>query len=139
MNMARLLVQGVDVWMNTPRRPNEASGTSGMKAAMNGVLNFSVLDGWWREGYNGSNGWAIGQDGDMPDLGEQDAADAESCYLCWKMDRSLLLRKMNSRIIYHSMDRPDKGIHPHPGSRVQHPANGQGTPGEGFTSTWAST
>jgi starch phosphorylase len=80
MNMARYLVQGVDVWMNTPRRPNEASGTSGMKAAMNGVLNFSVLDGWWREGYNGKNGWAIGQDGDMTDLGEQDAADAESLY-----------------------------------------------------------
>ncbi len=80
MNMARYLVQGVDVWMNTPRRPNEASGTSGMKAAMNGVLNFSVLDGWWREGYNGKNGWAIGQDGDMPDLGEQDAADAESLF-----------------------------------------------------------
>jgi glycogen phosphorylase len=78
MNMARYLVQGVDVWMNTPRRPNEASGTSGMKAAMNGVLNFSVLDGWWREGYNGKNGWAIGDDGDSPDLGEQDAADAES-------------------------------------------------------------
>ena len=78
MNMARYLVQGVDVWLNTPRRPNEASGTSGMKAAMNGVLNFSVLDGWWREGYNGNNGWAIGQDADMADLGEQDAADAES-------------------------------------------------------------
>jgi starch phosphorylase len=80
MNMARYLVQGVDVWMNTPRRPNEASGTSGMKAAMNGVLNFSILDGWWREGYNGKNGWAIGQDGDKPDLGEQDAADAESLF-----------------------------------------------------------
>ena len=53
MNLARYLVQGVDVWMNTPRRPNEASGTSGMKAALNGVLNFSILDGWWREGYNG--------------------------------------------------------------------------------------
>ncbi|OQY27333.1 MAG: alpha-glucan phosphorylase, partial [Anaerolineaceae bacterium 4572_5.1] len=53
MNLARYLVQGVDVWLNTPRRPNEASGTSGEKAALNGVLNFSVLDGWWREGYNG--------------------------------------------------------------------------------------
>ena len=62
MNLARYLVQGVDVWLNTPRRPNEASGTSGQKAALNGVLNFSVLDGWWREGYNGRNGWAIGED-----------------------------------------------------------------------------
>ena len=55
--VARYLVQGVDVWMNVPRRPMEASGTSGMKAAMNGVLNFSILDGWWIEGYNGENGF----------------------------------------------------------------------------------
>ncbi len=80
MNVARYLVQGVDVWMNTPRRPNEASGTSGEKAAMNGVLNFSVLDGWWREGFNGENGWAIGTDTDMDDNGQQDAVDAESLY-----------------------------------------------------------
>jgi starch phosphorylase len=80
MNVARYLVQGVDVWMNTPRRPNEASGTSGMKAAMNGVLNFSVLDGWWREGFNGRNGWAIGDDVDIRDPNEQDENDAESLY-----------------------------------------------------------
>ena len=80
LNIARLLVQGVDVWMNTPRRPNEASGTSGMKAALNGTLNFSVLDGWWREGYNGSNGWAIGSDVDYDDPNEQDAKDAASLY-----------------------------------------------------------
>jgi len=80
MNLARYLVQGVDVWMNTPRRPNEASGTSGQKAAMNGVLNFSVLDGWWREGYNGSNGWAIGDDQDRETNELQDEADAESLY-----------------------------------------------------------
>jgi len=80
LNIARLLVQGVDVWLNTPRRPNEASGTSGMKAALNGTLNFSVLDGWWREGYNGSNGWAIGNDVDYEDPDEQDAKDAASLY-----------------------------------------------------------
>ncbi|PWH14764.1 MAG: alpha-glucan phosphorylase [Anaerolineae bacterium] len=79
MNLARYLVQGVDVWMNTPRRPNEASGTSGMKAALNGALNFSVLDGWWREAYNGDNGWAIGPDADL-DAEVQDEADAESLY-----------------------------------------------------------
>ncbi len=79
MNLARYLVQGVDVWMNTPRRPNEASGTSGMKAALNGALNFSVLDGWWREAYNGTNGWAIGEDADL-DSEVQDEADAESLY-----------------------------------------------------------
>jgi starch phosphorylase len=80
MNMARLLVQGVDVWLNTPRRPNEASGTSGQKAAMNGVLNFSVLDGWWREGYNGENGWAIGDDTEYASHEEQDLADSKSLY-----------------------------------------------------------
>jgi starch phosphorylase len=79
MNLARYLVQGVDVWMNTPRRPNEASGTSGMKAALNGAINFSVLDGWWREAYNGTNGWAIGEDADL-DSQVQDEADAESLY-----------------------------------------------------------
>jgi alpha-glucan phosphorylases len=80
LNIARLLVQGVDVWMNTPRRPNEASGTSGMKAAINGTLNFSVLDGWWREGFNGSNGWAIGNDEDYDDPNKQDEVDAASLY-----------------------------------------------------------
>ncbi len=59
IGMARSLVQGVDVWLNTPRRPQEASGTSGMKAAINGVINCSILDGWWAEAYNGENGWAI--------------------------------------------------------------------------------
>lgn len=80
MNMARYLVQGVDVWMNNPRRPNEASGTSGMKAALNGVLNLSVMDGWWREGYNGLNGWAIGEDADPVDPNQQDETDSQSLY-----------------------------------------------------------
>jgi starch phosphorylase len=80
MNLARYLVQGVDVWLNTPRRPNEASGTSGQKAALNGVLNFSVYDGWWREGYNGQNGWAIGDDVDYDNPVLQDENDAESLY-----------------------------------------------------------
>jgi starch phosphorylase len=60
MNVARFLIQGVDVWLNNPRRPLEASGTSGMKVACNGGLNLSILDGWWCEGYDGDNGWAIG-------------------------------------------------------------------------------
>ncbi|HDD62076.1 MAG TPA: alpha-glucan family phosphorylase [Chloroflexi bacterium] len=80
MNLARYLVQGVDVWLNTPRRPNEASGTSGQKAAVNGVLNFSILDGWWREGFNGKNGWAIGTDDSHADHKFQDDMDAESLY-----------------------------------------------------------
>jgi starch phosphorylase len=80
MNLGRYLTQGVDVWLNTPRRPNEASGTSGQKAALNGVLNFSVLDGWWREGYNGHNGWPIGDDRNYDDPDEQDQRDAQSLY-----------------------------------------------------------
>lgn len=80
MDIARHLVQGVDVWMNTPRRPNEASGTSGMKAAMNGGLNFSILDGWWHEGYNGKNGWAIGTDATYDSDEKQDEVDALSLY-----------------------------------------------------------
>ena len=80
MNIARYLVQGVDVWLNTPRRPMEASGTSGEKAALNGVLNFSVLDGWWREGYNGKNGWSIGSEKEYADTNAQDEADAISLY-----------------------------------------------------------
>jgi starch phosphorylase len=80
MLLARYLVQGVDVWLNTPRRPNEASGTSGEKAALNGVLNFSILDGWWNEGYNGKNGWAIGNGGEDADFAKQDALDASSLY-----------------------------------------------------------
>ena len=74
------MVQGVDIWLNTPRRPNEASGTSGMKAALNGVLNFSVLDGWWHEAYDGMNGWAIGDENEYSDPNVQDDKDAESLY-----------------------------------------------------------
>lgn len=78
--VARHLVQGVDVWLNTPRRPLEASGTSGQKAALNGVPNLSILDGWWREAYDGQNGWAIGDEAEWADREAQDAADAESLY-----------------------------------------------------------
>lgn len=80
MNIARYLVQGVDIWLNTPRRPMEASGTSGQKAALNGVLNFSILDGWWREGFNGNNGWAIGDDDNGNDPQGQDVRDAADLY-----------------------------------------------------------
>jgi starch phosphorylase len=80
MNVARYLVQGVDVWLNNPRRPYEASGTSGMKAALNGVPNFSVLDGWWAEGYNEKNGWAIGEGQEYGNPDEQDWHDVNSLY-----------------------------------------------------------
>lgn len=78
--MARFLVQGVDVWLNNPRPPMEASGTSGMKAAINGTLNLSVLDGWWIEGFNGKNGWVFGSSEESPDHEAQDAADANDFY-----------------------------------------------------------
>jgi starch phosphorylase len=80
MRIGRFLVQGVDVWLNNPRRPLEASGTSGMKAAQNGVPNISVLDGWWDEGYEGDNGWAIGGREQDPDEAAQDWADAQALY-----------------------------------------------------------
>ena len=80
MNVTRHLVRGVDVWLNNPRRPLEASGTSGQKASLNGAPNFSVLDGWWPEAYNGKNGWAIGEPAEYPSEEEGDRADAESLY-----------------------------------------------------------
>ncbi|MEM8960670.1 MAG: alpha-glucan family phosphorylase [Acidobacteriota bacterium] len=80
MLMARKLVQGVDIWLNTPRRPMEASGTSGQKAALNGVLNFSILDGWWPEGFNGKNGWAIGDHKSYENDDDQDRDDASALY-----------------------------------------------------------
>lgn len=80
MMMARHLVAGVDVWLNNPRRPQEASGTSGEKAGLNGTLNLSILDGWWREGYNGKNGWAIGEERTYTTTDEQDEADVRSLY-----------------------------------------------------------
>ena len=80
INVARYLVQGVDVWLNNPRRPMEASGTSGMKAAANGVLNCSILDGWWCEGYDGTNGWAIGRGEDYTDLEYQDRVESHALY-----------------------------------------------------------
>jgi starch phosphorylase len=80
INMARYLVQGVDVWLNTPRRPNEACGTSGMKAAANGALNLSILDGWWPEAYDGTNGWAIDRGEEYEDTAYQDRVDAASLY-----------------------------------------------------------
>jgi len=80
MGLARLLVQGADIWLNTPRRPMEASGTSGMKAALNGALNFSILDGWWAEAFNTRNGWQIGDERNYATDEAQDTADAQALY-----------------------------------------------------------
>jgi starch phosphorylase len=103
ISIARHLVQGVDVWTNTPRRPLEASGTSGQKAALNGIPNFSVLDGWWREGYvAGLNGWPIGADQAWDNTDAQDAADAESFYGTLQRDIVPLFYKRDADGIPHA-------------------------------------
>ena len=99
IRIARFLVQGVDVWLNNPRRPLEASGTSGMKAAANGILNVSVLDGWWDEGWTGDNGWAIGGRETNPDEGAQDWADAQDLY-----------RILEQELIPAYYDRDEQGL-----------------------------
>ena len=82
MEIGRMLVSGCDIWLNNPRRPLEASGTSGQKVAVHGGMNLSILDGWWPEGYNGKNGWAIGREatGLNEDPKIQDPEDARSLY-----------------------------------------------------------
>jgi starch phosphorylase len=101
INVARHLVSGVDVWLNTPRRPLEASGTSGMKVTIHGGLNLSIMDGWWREGYNGKNGWKIGDDQNDTDLETQDERDFER-----------LIHVLSESIIPEFYNRDEDGI-PH--------------------------
>ena len=94
--LGRLLTRGCDVWLNTPRRPLEACGTSGMKAAMNGVLNLSILDGWWVEGCeHGVNGWRIGDGADFAGDAQADAADAAALHDL--LERQVLPRYYHSR------------------------------------------
>ena len=80
IHIARQMVSGCDIWLNNPRRPLEASGTSGMKASCHGCMNMSILDGWWREGYNGENGFAIGKDSHPDNVAEQDRVDSANLY-----------------------------------------------------------
>jgi starch phosphorylase len=80
IHIARQMVSGCDIWLNSPRRPLEASGTSGMKCGCHGCLNLSILDGWWREGYNGENGFAIGKDSHPDNVAEQDRVDSANLY-----------------------------------------------------------
>ncbi len=80
VHVARQMVSGCDIWLNNPRRPLEASGTSGMKALCHGCLNMSIMDGWWREGYDGTNGFSIGDDTHPLDVHEQDRRDSENLY-----------------------------------------------------------
>jgi len=101
INVGRHLVQGVDIWLNNPRRPQEASGTSGQKVLLNGGLNFSVLDGWWAEAYDGLNGFAIGDGITHVGVEEQDRRDAQSLY-----------ETLENQIIPLYYDRDDEGV-PH--------------------------
>jgi starch phosphorylase len=94
MNVARHMIAGADVWLNNPRRPLEASGTSGQKVVIHGGLNLSIMDGWWREAWNSSNGWAIGEDRSDPDLEAQDELDFEN-----------LLRTLAEQVIPEFYDR----------------------------------
>ena len=101
MDIARRMVQGVDMWLNTPTRPLEASGTSGMKAAMNGVMQFSVLDGWWVEGYKKEAGWALPMQSFYEDSNYQNELDA-----------SMIYRTLEEEIVPLYYDRGEDGI-PH--------------------------
>jgi glycogen phosphorylase len=101
IHTAHFFTQGVDAWLNNPRAPLEACGTSGQKAGMNGVLNVSILDGWWYEGHNGSNGWAIGESPEDLVVQHDDSADAESLY-----------RLLEEQIVPLYYDRDQNGI-PH--------------------------
>ena len=80
IHVARQMVSGCDIWLNNPRRPLEASGTSGMKASCHGCMGFSIMDGWWREGYDGTNGFAIGPDSHPNNIAEQDRVDSANLY-----------------------------------------------------------
>ena len=98
MLLARALVRGCDVWLNTPRRPFEASGTSGMKAAVNGVLNLSVLDGWWAEGYSPEVGWAIDGSDDDTDREQLYRLLEEQVVPIWTDDRDRWIEMMKESI-----------------------------------------
>jgi starch phosphorylase len=99
VHVARQMVSGCDVWLNNPRRPFEASGTSGMKVSCNGGLNLSILDGWWREAYDGTNGFAIGTDECPASIEEQDRLDSENLY-----------RALEEEVIPCFYDRDESGI-----------------------------
>ncbi len=101
MGLARDLVSGVDVWLNNPRRTQEASGTSGQKVGMNGGINFSVLDGWWNQGFNGENGWAFGDQENYETLEEWDSWDSEELYDILEHDIIPLYYKQDKQGIPH--------------------------------------
>lgn len=112
MNIGRNLVAGADIWLNNPRRPLEASGTSGMKVLIHGGLNISIMDGWWREGFDGKNGWAIGDDYSVDDMEAQDQRDFEN-----------LFRILRESVIPEFFDRDAHGIPRAWIARIRHSMN----------------
>jgi starch phosphorylase len=99
IHVARQMVSGCDIWLNNPRRPLEASGTSGMKASCHGCMNLSILDGWWREGYDGTNGFAIGEDSQPNNVAEQDRVDSANLY-----------KTLTGQVVPMFFDRDTQGI-----------------------------
>ena len=113
IHVARQMVSGCDIWLNNPRRPLEASGTSGMKASCHGCMGFSIMDGWWREGYNGSNGFAIGADSHPNNIAEQDRVDSAN-----------LFNTLTQQIVPLFFNRDDQGV---PRQWIQHIRNSMAT------------
>ncbi|HQC43349.1 MAG TPA: alpha-glucan family phosphorylase, partial [Verrucomicrobiota bacterium] len=99
VHIARQMVAGCDIWLNNPRRPLEASGTSGQKTSVNGCLNMSIMDGWWREGYDGTNGFAIGPDSNPDNVEEQDRVDSAN-----------LFRVLTEEVVPEFFDRGPNGL-----------------------------
>ena len=126
INVGRHLVQGVDVWLNNPRRPLEASGTSGMKVVLNGGLNLSVLDGWWAEAYDGLNGFAIGTGRTHSNMDVHDSRDGEALYRVLLDEVIPLYYQPRSRRAAAGLDQAHEADDPHAGMALQRRPHGDG-------------
>ena len=124
MEVGRMLVQGCDVWLNTPRRPQEASGTSGQKCPIDGGINCSILDGWWAEGYRRDNGWAIGEETLGAAVEDQDRADAASLYRILEQEMVPLFFDKGQDGLRTPLDRDDEGVDRLGGAAVQRAPHG---------------
>jgi starch phosphorylase len=126
LHVAHFLVQGCDVWMNNPRKPLEASGTSGMKAAINGAPHMSIGDGWWAEGFTGNNGWLIEGHADPNDYGAQDWADVQAMYTL--IEQQLVPTVLRPRRQRHParLGTDRQGIDPNGAAAIQHAPDGEG-------------
>ena len=126
INVGRHFVQGVDVWLNNPRRPLEASGTSGQKVVLNGGLNLSVLDGWWAEAYDGINGFAIGTGRTHSNMDVHDSRDGEDLYRVLREEVIPLLLSARSGRPAARLDQTHEADDPHAGLAVQCESHGDG-------------